>query len=912
MKRREFFKWLGTASAAGLSACKVKDADKKLLPYLVPLEEGLLPGIPRYVRTTCMECPALCGLNVKIRDDIPIKLEGNPEHPINQGALCMRGQASLGRLYHPQRIKQPLLKDTSGKFKGISWAEAINRLLAAFRDADARGMRKVYLSSRTTGTLGSLIDEFCQEKQVERCKEVEIYHHGALKAANQTLFGLYLVPYFHIQEADVLVTFGADLLETFISPVAWARQYRIAKEKNQIKWCHIEPYLSLTGAAADTRITCNPGSESYLLAYLLGHTTQRRPVPAELMVQIPAYSLDEVAEITGIEQEVIQSLAQTLQKAKQPLVIGAGPAVTGYNGPVAARYTALLQWALGMVGNTMDFDRALNHERPGTSNDLFALGAAGKNNQVGAAVFSRLQLFNTMPEYLELIRNYRFKTALSQMPTPLTEICDLVLPLSDPLESWGDVEPWQGLKSPVQPVIKPLHDTKSEGDILLNLLGREQTYQDYLADHWPGMDENWIEQGYKISAIKPRPVQLQEGIKIGKPGPLYQKDCLFILPSLRTFDGRSSDIALLAEIPDPLTAVSYDKWISLSRQAAVEKNLATGDLVEIQHGDMKTRLPAVIKPGLPAGVLTLAIDALSGLSLPLDPGSGEFMFCLESVKVDKTGESMRLPRLAGAYTTGKRGIMPVLEHNGHDYNHHPAKQRTLYRAHEHKNYRWAMAIDLDACTGCSACVAACYIENNVPLVGRQEHLRGREMSWLRIEPYYNDPQQPEFIPMMCQQCDNAPCETVCPVFATYHNPEGLNAQVYNRCVGTRYCANNCPYKVRRFNWFDHAHDLPLYQVSNPDLSVRPRGVMEKCTFCSQRIRFIKDRAKNEARPVKDGEIVPACAQTCPSGAITFGSLLDPDAKVSQLVKSDGAYRILAQLGTEPAVYYIKRKKKKMG
>ena len=219
-----------------------------------------------------------------------------------------------------------------------------------------------------------------------------------------------------------------------------------------------------------------------------------------------------------------------------------------------------------------------------------------------------------------------------------------------------------------------------------------------------------------------------------------------------------------------------------------------------------------------------------------------------------------------------------------------------------------MVIDLDKCSGCSACVAACYVENNVAVVGEKEHLRGREMSWLRLEPFIQRNGEVEILPMMCQQCDHAPCETVCPVFATYHNPEGLNAQVYNRCVGTRYCANNCPYKVRRFNWFEHERQEPYDRMINPDVSDRPSGVMEKCSFCLQRIRLAKDVAKDEDRIVRDGEVVPACAQTCPAGAISFGNLMDPDSRVAILAQHVRAFRALEGLGTRPAVIYLKKSK----
>jgi molybdopterin-containing oxidoreductase family iron-sulfur binding subunit len=274
------------------------------------------------------------------------------------------------------------------------------------------------------------------------------------------------------------------------------------------------------------------------------------------------------------------------------------------------------------------------------------------------------------------------------------------------------------------------------------------------------------------------------------------------------------------------------------------------------------------------------------------------------VNVSKTGQKVAIPILAGSMAEGGRGMLPVEDAHEHG---HQGDNKPWYPKHEHKNYRWGMAIDLESCIGCNACVAACYVENNLPLVGADEHLRGREMSWLRIQPYFDKKENIEFLPMLCQHCDNAPCEPVCPVYAAYHNPEGLNVQVYNRCVGTRYCSNNCPYKVRRFNWFDYHLPEPLDKMYNPDLSVRGRGIMEKCTFCIQRIRAAKDHAKDEGRLVQDGEVVPACAQTCPTNAITFGNLEDKNSRVYQLAHSQRAYHALEELGTEPAVNYLRKR-----
>jgi len=907
MKRRDFFKWMGAASSAAISACKVNDADKKIIPYLVPPEEGLVPGTPHYILTTCMECPAHCGIEVKIRDDKPVKLEGNPNHPVNMGALCIRGQASLANLYHPRRFKNPLLMK-NGKQVNAQWPESLTLVKSKVQESRDKGLKSLYISSHQTGSLKTLVKEFCQKSGIERFKEFEIYSHQTLRQANKNILGQPVLPHYKIEKADLLISLGADLLETHLSPVEWHRGITAARKTNHLKWFHAEPYLSLTGASADHRFQIKPGSESYLLSYLIRNSTARVAIPGEILTQIPGYPLEEVTSQTGLKKELIDDLLIALKQSENPLILVGGPAVTGANGIITAQYTVILQWMLGMAGSTIEFNNFLAGSEKANGAQMQALAEQCRKGEIGVIIFSRPQGMDKLPGFIEAIKKVPFKVILSEQPGPVSEICDLVLPLSHYLESWGDAQPRTDLRSIIQPAIEPMAKTLSEGDILLKIMDTGKDYRDYLVNSRGGLDPGMLDRGFKEDEPGGTVLELQKNIELAIPSPSYKTPCLFITPSLRRYDGRGAGMDLLSEVPDPMTSITYGRWATISRQDARKTGLDTGAVIQISTSPGNIELPAIINPGLPPGILCLPIDNTTGLSLAIDKKTGDFDFCFKEIKFSKTGRKEPTAILAGAQKTGNRYILPKKKKDDHGSEHHHHAY-TLYPPHEHKDYRWALVIDLDACSGCSACVAACYIENNVPMTGKQEHLRGREMSWLRMEAYYNQPGKPEFLPMMCQQCDNAPCETVCPVYATYHNPEGLNAQVYNRCVGTRYCANNCPYKVRRFNWFDHKRDMPLYTVSNPDLSVRPKGVMEKCSFCIQRIRFAKDRAKDEGRKVKDGDVIPACAQTCPAGAISFGNIMDTDSKVAQLIKTQGTYRVQELLGTQPAVYYIKKDKK---
>jgi len=554
----------------------------------------------------------------------------------------------------------------------------------------------------------------------------------------------------------------------------------------------------------------------------------------------------------------------------------------------------------------------MNYSRVGTLHDMTNLIHSLKGEEVGVLFLSRTNPIHALAPRYRLRENLKkadLIVGLGDLMDETLHEADLILPLSHPIESWGDAEPRRGIYSLIRPAMPPQYDTLPEGEILLRLSGRPQpgSYGENLPAFWrtrfgeKGTAE-FLQKGYREIPVPEWKGSLDltaagrlDFQRMGRP---LDEPVLIVTPSIRTFDGRSRSLPLLYEIPDPLTTITYGSWVSLSGSSAAEAGLQEKEEVVIKAPDGPATLTVKIQPGLPEGILMVQGDLWGGPPLPDVEDSGEILQVLEKVSIEKTGTTALLPILSGSLSQHGRGLIPM--GNG---EHH--KGASLYPAHEHREYRWAMAVDLDRCIGCAACVAACYIENNVPIVGRKEHLKGREMSWLRIEPYYNNGKV-DFLPMMCQQCDDAPCETVCPVYAAYHNPEGLNIQVYNRCVGTRYCSNNCPYKVRRFNWFEHRRKPPLDRLYNPEMFVRGKGIMEKCSFCIQRIRKAHDTAKDEGRKIRDGEVIPACGESCPARAITFGNLLDPGSEVYRLAHSDRAYRVFEGLGTKPSVYYLKK------
>jgi molybdopterin-containing oxidoreductase family iron-sulfur binding subunit len=591
MKRRDFLRVIGVLSGSTfMSSCGSADRSKKLISYILPPEELVIPGEAYYHPSTCTECPAGCGTLVKARERWPVKLEGIPGHPINDGGLCIRGQSSLTRLYHPERLKKPQFRK-KGRLADITWEESFDIVHGYLKGSAEEGFKNLYLSGRTTGSLSSFIDVFCERLKVERFPEFEVYSHSAVKEANRILFGEKEVPHYRIENADFLLTLGADIIETFVSPVSFAMQLSRARGKGAFRWFHVEPHLSLTGANAHRRIVINPGREKYLLSYLLWELLARKPrrnsVPLGVFNVLPRVTAAAASRETGIPEGDLRDMASRLAGAASPLLITGGVSTAHPGGLEVAVIGGLIQWTTGQVGGLVDFSRNENYSRTGSFRDMEELSGELGRDEVGVVFISRTNpVFALPPDYTfkENLKKAKLIVGIGDFFDETMSEADLVLPLSHAIESWGDAEPRSGVRTLIKPSIKPLYDTLPEGEILNRILGRfagkseGMSHKEYLFDRWGkrfGEDgiKEFLKRGYIVDDVADKKISLEgesvisalsqekEGYEAGKP-------VLVLSPSIRTFDGRSRNLPLLSEIPDPLTTISYGPWLSISEASA--------------------------------------------------------------------------------------------------------------------------------------------------------------------------------------------------------------------------------------------------------------------------------------------------------------------------------------------------------
>ena len=1009
VRRREFLKVVGASGAAAATIGCTSEKVGKLIPYLVSPDETV-PGVSTYYATTCRECSAACGVIAETRDGRAIKLEGNPEHPLNRGALCARGQAALQGLYNPDRFRGPMIKQ-NGTWKTALWEDAITVAAEGIARARAAAANAVFINQHESGSFPVFIDQWLAAYGMRPHLSIDLDADHAVLEANRRAYGVSW-PRLNFADAKLIVSFGADFLEGWGASVPQQLDFADARAKleNGPRFVYVGPRRSLTGLNADQWVPCAPGAELAIVNFLSG----RGAAPAR--------------EQTGVEPAALERLRTELAAAKPSLVLSG--VTTDNAGDVAAAVAALNQ-SLGNVGATIRSAEPITaFDGMSSPGDLLDAVERMRAGQVPLVFVRGVNPAFALPKSLnftEALARVPFKISFSSYPDETTELCDVILPDLHALESWGDAQPVRGSIALQQPTMDAVFaNTRATGDVLIALAKKEpaaagrltmKDYRSWLSGRFPGGDRGLtaaLPHGFAAGTIAPRPAPATTAAARRVPAlTTTAGDFTLVVYQSPTLGGNGANKPWLLELPDPVTKMTWGSWVEIHPETATRLGIDRGDIVELRAGNATVRAPAVPYLGVRPDVVAIAtgyghrataalpnFDAKSAANplqwgygryarnlgvnaldlLPAGTGSnGGIVLTATKVALSRVGDHITIPSTEGSARQHGRGIAQAItaddlarglreggEHEtrpvgdaGHEYlpglrspvaadaqgvlgapsEPDQGKNKGLYDpSHPTRmaSRRWAMAIDLSRCTGCSACVTACYAENNIPTVGApwqnatlfaQETAgfnitRGREMSWLRIERYFEgadegrfgDEFETRFVPMLCQHCGNAPCEPVCPVYATYHAPDGLNVQVYNRCVGTRYCSNNCPYKVRYFNWFgygepdrkQYAFPEPLNWQLNPDVTVRTKGVMEKCSFCVQRIREAENRAALEHRDLAPDEFTTACGAACPSRAIVFGDAADPQWTVAKLAQDRRAYHVFEELNTYTAVVYLKK------
>ena len=940
--RRDVLKLLGIGAAASFAACKRLPVEHAI-PVLVAPEE-VTPGVPARYASTCTACPAACGLLVSVLDGRPVKLEGNPAHPISRGGLCAVGQADLRGLYDPTRLKGPLLDGRPSTWAALD-ARVRERLAPL---AGGAAGRVAVLSTTIVGpTAREAVLSFLAPysgRLVEH--DAEARPVSAVLDAYEALTGSPLLPHLELGAADLLVTLGADLLGTGYDPVGHARARADRRgdiSRGPARHVHAEGSLSLTGAAADERLVLDTAGRRRLAYALLAEVA--RAVAGPLAADVAAALAGGAVRSDAAAARLAADLARNRGRA----LVVSGSTDSGEQLAVA-----LLNRLLDAEGKTLDLVRP-SLVRRGRDRELASLLADVDAGRVAALFVLGADPVDQLPGGEALaaaLGRLPLAVALTDRPTATAAACAVVAAAHHGLESWGDAEPRAGFVSLAQPALRPLFDTRSPFEGFLTWTGAAATeWRTHLAEAWrrrAGSPADFARRWTEAVATAVAPVPSGAAV----PPPLDREaEALKLLAAAASAasadpelegelvaevglrDGSRAHVPWLRELPDPLTRVSWTPCVRVAPSRAAALGVSDGDVLALRAGDgALVELPARITPGQHPRVLGVPVgygrlDGDGGASKRngyrlARLSAGRFATEGLAVTVTKTGATTRLPLMQPAGETHERPVVHQVASRDAkvpkgEHGEHGGAGASLWPERRPTSPKWEMVIDLDACTGCSACVVACQAENNLPVVGAEEILRSRDMYWLRVDRYFlGDPASPDvlFEPMLCSQCDNAPCETVCPVAATVHSEDGLNQQVYNRCVGTRYCANNCPYKVRRFNWFDHPVKEPLERlVLNPNVVVRSRGVMEKCTFCVQRIQAERIESRVAGREDWRGRgVETACQQTCPARAISFGDATDPDGEVLKRKKGPRAFQVLAELGVGPAVTYLAKVRARPG
>lgn len=974
--RRDFLKYLGFSTAAAAVAASCKIPERRVIPF-ANKPADVFPGVAKYYATTYVQDGDVVPVVAKVRDGRPIKIEGN-DLAFTKGGTSAQVQASVLDLYDTSRITHPKRK-AGDKFEEVPSFEQVDKMVADAM-AGLGGSSVVLLTSTITSpSTKQIISEFLAKYPGSKHVQYDAVSYSGMLEANQASFGQKSIPSYNFAAAKVIVSLGADFLGTWLSPVEFAKGYSVGRkidEKNPTMSKHyqFESFLSMTGANADERFTHRPSETGNvalaLLAAVGGGVTAT--VNPKLTAAITKVANDlksaggNAIVVSGSNDVNVQLIVNAINSA-----IGAYGKTIDWSTPVNYRQ-----------GSDKDFADLLGSMESGSVGALLVYGANPAYDYFDADRFKKA------------LAKVKLTVSFSEKIDETTALCTYLIPTHHYLESWGDAEAKAGYISFLQPTIYPLFKTRYFQTSLLKWSGNAITdYETYFKNHWNTKlgSSSAFDAALQNGVSEPTAVTVSGGsynggavataaaaIAAAKKG---GKNEIALYQKVSIGSGRQSGNPWLQEIPDPISKGTWDNYALISTKKAKELGIDYESVDYIYHVNKPTikltgskgdiTLPVLVIPGMDPDTIAVAVgygrvasygkasEGVGKNAYPFATFNGtNIIYAGDVTTSDKTVGSEKIAQMQIQNTyMGRKEV--VRETTLATFKKHPdqfkkyreelaedfapdtkdfRKDATIYPDHLQPGLKWGMSVDMNSCTGCNACVVACHAENNVPVVGKNEVLRFHDMHWLRIDRYFvSDEKNPDdlkavvFQPMMCQHCDNAPCENVCPVAATNHSSEGINQMAYNRCIGTRYCANNCPYKVRRFNWADYTgadsfknnqdqqvvgklNEVVTVQmmddltrmVLNPDVTVRSRGVMEKCSFCVQRTQEAKLTAKKDNRVLADGDAKTACMQACPTNAIVFGNVHDKESHIAKIREENEGrlFYVIEQIHTLPNVSYL--------
>jgi MoCo/4Fe-4S cofactor protein with predicted Tat translocation signal len=929
VSRRGFMSIMGASLAlAGLEGCR--RPEEKILPYSRAQEE-IVPGNPLYFATSFVQGGTAYGLLVESHEGRPTKIEGNPRHPESGGATGLFAQASVLDLYDPDRSTAPKERGTARTWEDA--ATFLDQLGGDLGKRNGRGLA-VLVESHRSPTTARLLTQLTTALPEAKVVVYEAFSRHAELEGARLAFGEPLEAAWDLSRAQVIVALDADVLSSERSGVRAAREWSKGRSpEDSATWNRLyvaESAMTVTGSAADHRLRLPSGQIGPFVLALVTELRTKHGLDMPIAFPAPALEPEERKWVAAVAKDLAAHHGTSLLVAgeKQP--------------PAVHALVHALNLALGNVGKTVTFRRPPGVAEGGPQ-AVVELAAAVRAKNVDT-----LLILGGNPAF-DAPADADFAGALKQVPTSIhlathanetSSLATWHLNAAHYLESWSDAQAVDGSTSIVQPLIAPLYGGKTAAEVISLVLQDGRRAHDLVRATWQRGDEvtfgrRWLRALHDgvlrddaVQAVTPTVAQagLARAVQEDRaPGGELE---LTFQADPHAYDGRFANNAWLQEFPDAMLKLTWGNVVAMSAATARELAVTDGDVVSIRAGRGAVELPVAIAPGHADRSISVTCGQGRRHVGRVGKGTGVDVYPLRTsqafsvargITVTKTGAVAKLHRTQEHFAMEGRPM--IRSSTFEEYRRDPdfakepdAEHPPLISLYPDRNYenghKWGMAIDLNACTGCGVCMVACQAENNIPIVGPEGVDKSREMHWLRIDRYYegsvDDPTSVSQ-PMLCQQCENAPCEEVCPVGATSHGPEGLNEMAYNRCIGTRYCANNCPYKVRRFNFLNYHKDLTEQDkmVFNPEVTIRSRGVMEKCTFCVQRINHAKIDAKRSGHDrVEDGAIVTACQQACPTGAIQFGDLNDPKSVVAKRSSVERSYAVLEELNVRPRIAYL--------